>query len=1029
MNTFTVKIGGQQYQSVFPLKYGEFLDEQLDYSVFKLVRINRQYFAPTTPVEITITSKTSTRKKTKTLHYVVANDKFRESPLGSGQYEHEIMAIEPTKLLEGIPVETLCFTNAGGRFNYTEGIAEFIVEQQTAGISNNPNVPSPQTIDTKFSLPSLRSIVTTQFGDIVPPTGPNGYRITRLITSGGVTVTQANNIIEIPFDDYGKFKTSNLITIEGGVNTIRYHYTATYYNDTSGNALIVTEYYDATITIFGSPNTIKPLVPWTIESVINRVLELERPLVVDREGNYVVAPRFKLQLPTDTDKLALFKQVAPEFTFTRQSLREILRTIGGYIHAEPRLIYNEDTKEFDTVVFDFYGEQEYATWVDNDGNVKRLSDTAYENLTGQYGIEQACTGLDSYVDNLVNRLNSSSSVVGQPFEGGAQSFRMETSGLQYTEEGMFFPTYLPISKIHKLTAFYDGKSYDITDFVYEESIYNTQLSSHESVYPVSKMYGLYYKQDKKGIYGFFFERTNAFDQYLEKRTISNILKAVGCPFPKDAVLIDFMNLSFELVYTPIYSARIGHSKSYVGDWLNYPRTLNYAQGANQVETEYYGENIKGAVERLGTLEKQYTYTALSVDNIPKAGQLFDNDYYISTVSVECGYEKFKFTVGLSKHFNRTSQYIGVASYKRIYEVSEVMVQDRETLYKDYLVITDYDESYAHNSTIKDDCRINQTTLSQVIQTFLQDKTETLGRATHVDLYNRDKQWNSISRINLPVVSSCEGNVMSFSWGVENNFSAGQSAVPISSSYYGQDVQYADYYGRIYYEMFGLRGTLKGYEYTNNPDDFPNEIATGTMLTDFNANFGIVKRKDSRETIRTTYAIEYVTDNKDYVIGSFMTAQCPIVSGRKTRVNGIGETVPVKTYLVALNKRISKFAREIPQEHILASVELYGEVLTDDLYDEHFGVYLERLYVIRGRFTLPAFEGNAVAWAIVTESYDGKTKEYTDEDNNIIPIAEKYGHYLLFGKNAPVESGGVVDFMICPTHDIYEYLKNKQKQGE
>jgi hypothetical protein len=103
------------------------------------------------------------------------------------------------------------------------------------------------------------------------------------------------------------------------------------------------------------------------------------------------------------------------------------------------------------------------------------------------------------------------------------------------------------------------------------------------------------------------------------------------------------------------------------------------------------------------------------------------------------------------------------------------------------------------------------------------------------------------------------------------------------------------------------------------------------------------------------------------------------------------------------------------------------VLTDDLYAEHFGVYLERLYVIRGRFTLPTFEGNAVAWAIVTESYDGKTKEYADEDNNIVSIMEKHGHYLLFGKNAPVESGDTVEFMICPTHDVYEFLK--ERKGE
>ena len=185
MNTFRVKIDGKEYTSVFPLKYGQYLDEQLDYAIFEIIRTKEQYFTPTTPVEITITSEVDGVKEVNTLRYVVSSDNSRESPLGSGEYRHQITAIEPTKLLEGIPVETLCFTNAGGRFNYTEGIAEFIVEQQTAGTSNNPNVPSPQIIGTEFTLPSLSSIVLIQFGVLQPPLpGTDGGQITRFITSG-----------------------------------------------------------------------------------------------------------------------------------------------------------------------------------------------------------------------------------------------------------------------------------------------------------------------------------------------------------------------------------------------------------------------------------------------------------------------------------------------------------------------------------------------------------------------------------------------------------------------------------------------------------------------------------------------------------------------------------------------------------------------------------------------------------------------------------------------------------------------------
>lgn len=50
--------------------------------------------------------------------WLIVGDESIESPVGSGLYNHEIMIIESTKLAEGIPVESLCFTNPNGN-DYT----------------------------------------------------------------------------------------------------------------------------------------------------------------------------------------------------------------------------------------------------------------------------------------------------------------------------------------------------------------------------------------------------------------------------------------------------------------------------------------------------------------------------------------------------------------------------------------------------------------------------------------------------------------------------------------------------------------------------------------------------------------------------------------------------------------------------------------------------------------------------------------------------------------------------------------------
>ncbi|MCI8499745.1 MAG: hypothetical protein HFE28_03955, partial [Clostridia bacterium] len=81
-----------------------------------------------------------------------------------------------------------------------------------------------------------------------------------------------------------------------------------------------------------------PLKPQTIKEVIERQLELVEPLVVKRNNDntatYVKLPRFKFEYkhPEDTEdgkaERALFNQTAPEFTFTRMTLREVLQEIG-----------------------------------------------------------------------------------------------------------------------------------------------------------------------------------------------------------------------------------------------------------------------------------------------------------------------------------------------------------------------------------------------------------------------------------------------------------------------------------------------------------------------------------------------------------------------------------------------------------------------------------------------------------------------------------------------------------------------------
>ena len=1022
MNTYKIYIDNKEYtNATIPFSYGEFLDKELDHATIELTRIPKEHFNPTTPVRIEITSKSVGKDGTeyvqeKTLDYIISSDRFQEMPVGSGYFRHNLTLIEPTKLLEGIPVETLCFTNAGIDEYYVIPFSITTTLQEVNGVFfNNKNVIKkikklfydkkityPVPTDKIFNFPSANELMQALydgFSASKPQFTSCEYKIFETGTNKEIKKVEGldDQVIYTPNKDNDIF-----------INL-------TCYNDFFPVGLNIYIEPFSTIEFYGT----HPLVPWTIKSVIERVLDLEKPILYVNQSVFkpLKERRFKLEENPNID----FNALSPEFTFTRMSLREVLQMIGSYIHAEPRLKRGE-TGEFDTIAFDSLDTQEKATYFNTYEKIyKDLSTYPYENFQGIHSIEQACTALDSYMQNLVSHLNGENSAIGQPYDGGYQSLRMENSSLRFEDnDSVFFPTAYPIQQIHKFTVFVDGEAIDITPTIYDERTYNTQLSTYANTIGNSKSYALYYTQGGKGIRGFFFLNERITGNIFNKYAISKIIQSYTNYVSNPETMQDVLNLGFELIYTPIYSARISHSKSYIGDWLNYPRILNYSQGANSVEMEYFGENIKGAVERLGTLEKTYTFTCYNLDTIPKPGQMWDNEYCISTVSVEVGSEKFKVTCGLSKHFNRISEYISLPSYKRLYEVSEVMTQERETIYKDYLVITQDDKMLNYNSS--KDCFANhRITMNCIMRTFSQ-KNDFLNCAkiSSVNAQLFTKKLDPLTIVTLPVIASASGNVMEFTWQYKDNFSAGQKVVKANvggkDNNYGQDVQYSDYYGRGYFEQFALVGNEPAQESIESFAKLPAYTGTGTYgVVGVPASHYLLTRKDSREALKRTYAMEFVTDESSFVIGSAIASYCPLVVGFKE---------PVKLYL--LRNRINKFSKKVDlsESNVICSFDMPAISKANDSNGLQY-LSCKGVDLFEKDFASNYPGERPRAWAYVTSKRNGEKTIYSDEDGIEITMENTLGGELLFGKNGGFTFNGVVgNFHIIPTHDVYDYLKEK-----
>lgn len=147
-----------------------------------------------------------------------------------------------------------------------------------------------------------------------------------------ITLRAATSNVEYAGQDIGH--TINL------VSGVTYKVVYIYQLDSSGN---ITPFTNRVTYTFSVVENKRPLKPWSITDVINRLLDLCEPI---RKGE---KPRFRLNgmdaiggiIPEGQDgsgQAAKFDKIqAPQFALTRQTLRECLQEVGKVIHGEPRL--------------------------------------------------------------------------------------------------------------------------------------------------------------------------------------------------------------------------------------------------------------------------------------------------------------------------------------------------------------------------------------------------------------------------------------------------------------------------------------------------------------------------------------------------------------------------------------------------------------------------------------------------------------------------------------------------------------------
>lgn len=586
---------------------------------------------------------------------------------------------------------------------------------------------------------------------------------------------------------------------------------------------------------------------------------------------------------------------APEFSFTNCTLWDALSQVGGYIHAIPRLVPLSTTDDTHyKVTFDKLGGSEQAP---------TMPPVVYQDSV--ININDWCGTIASPAQNLCNTTDEGGSIT--ELADDYITVRAEDGQVEINGDNIIIRTSMPMQKLVKLECGYipnyaDGKTPvgDITAYAYEDAEYSVLSSYWGTAYPYSKAWALRWKQGSNVIDGLSFrpQQSTSTGSAFANTAILNIINAKRGLTLNAA---DFKNngkwyrqLAFRVTYVPIVTARVQAVKPVASEGGETKNTLVYNQGANVAETSFYGEKMRGAIARLGQDVEQRTYDITTYSQMPKIGQILDGKY-IATIDAEYDITRIRITLTLTKNFNQLSEYIGLNSNYRLYDISEKQSVERHIHYADKIYIGSTRQNSSDSTIIQYVDQMLEKTFFPVLNT-----TPNIKKVRTVGVLPFSDGNAMLDRaVILPVAAFPFGTSLCFNFSFYDNYGAGYQ----SSNEFEDEankaaqrlVPYTDVYGEISHIQFFAKNTEWTPTIADQKDggkamlypqfDYKNAdrtnafLKTATGLSVNNRGGALVINKDSREKIDVTYQVHFVATSDDYVIGPGLAEYCRYVTDR------------------------------------------------------------------------------------------------------------------------------------------------------
>lgn len=498
---------------------------------------------------------------------------------------------------------------------------------------------------------------------------------------------------------------------------------------------------------FFAVNPEERLLPCTIKNVIDRVLSVTPTRTVNGSNKYTFRNNAE---DYSTEE-------SPEFTFTGKHLFEVMLDIASYKKMFPALYKDE-------IYFRPFWNGEMLTSGDLPPPTKAVLCSA---------IDQYCTALDSYVENMVCINDSQMGTVVEPYKRGYISTR-SGNGSEISEDTAIIPTQSPIyQSIAMEVGPINGKEIgDIQSYIYEQEEYDS-LSDTAASYPSSKGYALKFNRFEKNYteLAHRIKTSSAISSSLTRPALANIVgSSVGTNLLTYIVGLlgisngsSFADLLFQPTYIPVVNARVRQYKPMFSE-EDYEATLFYNQQAEVVDSEAFGEHVKGLIQKLGNHTEIRVYRFEKIDDVPTVGTLID-EKSVYNVAMTIFENHVDVTLCLVD-YAELSTYIGVKNEIKTSDISVAKWCKRFINWEEYFVFTHNDEK-GNALSVPDDYLDGFKSVLSGLTSFTEANPLTCAYSVFFD-----EEGNTIQGVFSPIKHLAIGNSIYFQWEMLDNFAAG-----------------------------------------------------------------------------------------------------------------------------------------------------------------------------------------------------------------------------------------------------------------